>query len=465
MNTLKSAVRNLEEKRVKGLFWTLIVGAIVLNLWSVRDFLFLSKEKAIQVVILKIIIGIIWFAIAFITKKYKKFYRIGVHIAFVSLTVLMLYIINIASIKDLNSIFFNFGTGFLLLTIFAKVSWIDVLIAIVLRGALILPYVVLSDKYTFTDFLNNGLIIIMSIGVFTLFFAYYLEKLELEAEMHKLEIEIANEELKETNEEIKQYAAKLEEKNTDIRKSLVYASYIQRSLLTDKEMLNKILGQNYFLIYKPRDIVSGDFYWAREKNGYKYVAVADATGHGVPAALVSIYCNEALNSAFESLEDPTPAEILEMARELVIKAFTREDRKLNEGMDISLIKYNNSELTFSGASSSALLYCPEKEDSIIRLKGTPTPIGNFPFEKKPFVNVSITLNKIKMIYLLSDGIVHQIGGEFGKKLGYKRFSAILVKIAEKPLPQQKQILEQFIIKWIGDHQQIDDITVLGIKIK
>lgn len=253
----------------------------------------------------------------------------------------------------------------------------------------------------------------------------------------------------------------VEEKNKEITDSINYAKRIQTAILPSVEKIKQTLP-NTFVLYKPKDIVAGDFYWYTKKAGKTLIAVADCTGHGVPGAMVSVVCNNALNRAVNDFNLVEPAKILDKTAELVIEAFKQHNENVKDGMDISLCSFDkkNKELEYAGAINS-LFYI--SENKLTEVKGNRQPIGQYA-EIKPFTNHKILLNKGDSVYMFSDGYQDQFGGEKGKKYMYKRFRDLVLNVSGLEFNKQKTQLEIEFEKWKGNVEQVDDVCIIGIRI-
>lgn len=268
--------------------------------------------------------------------------------------------------------------------------------------------------------------------------------------------EIANK-----NKELEHQKVEIEEKNKDITDSIIYAKRIQNTILPSKERLNQYFN-DYFVLYKPKDIVSGDFYWSVEKNGKYLFSAVDCTGHGVPGAFVSLVGSNSLNRCVNEFNLIHPNEILDQLRELVVEAFAQEgSTDVKDGMDIALcsIDFEKGELEYAGANNA--LYILRKGE-LLETKADKQPIGAFE-HSKPFTNNVIKLEKGDRIYVFSDGYVDQFGGPKGKKFKSKAFKDILCEIYDMPMQEQKKVLDKTIVEWQGNLEQIDDICVFGVK--
>ncbi len=293
-----------------------------------------------------------------------------------------------------------------------------------------------------------------------------LKEKNADLEVFNAELEAANKALTESNQVIQLQAEALIEKNEEILASIRYAERIQRAILPSQEKWERLLP-NSFLIYQPKDIVAGDFYWLEETDKYVFLGIADATGHGVPGALVSLVCTSALNRALrlEGLE--SPAAILAKAKALISELLTQEGGKLRDGMDIALIRFekgNPGKLSYAGANRPLWVISTEKE--VIELGPTRQPVGYTEVDR-PFEEVEVDLGSRLpvMVYGFTDGIVDQMGGPQGRKLLPKGLRQTLLEWYELPVKEQAERLGAFLREWRGEIGQMDDMTLVGIRVE
>ncbi|MCK4663132.1 MAG: SpoIIE family protein phosphatase [Bacteroidales bacterium] len=282
-------------------------------------------------------------------------------------------------------------------------------------------------------------------------------------------IKLAEKEIEKQKNEIECQRDQIAEINMEVKDSILYASRIQSALLTPQELMNKYLS-GFFIINKPRDIVSGDFYWIGQRNNKLIIAVADCTGHGVPGAFLSMlgmtYINEIVNIAKTRKEvSLQPNEILDQLREKTIKSLHQKEKEgeTNDGMDISLciIDCKKMELLFSGANNPVYLVRENKLQEIVADK---MPIGVYVNDNQPFTTQRVKLIKNDMLYLMSDGYSDQFGGNKGKKFMIWRLKEVLQSNSNLHINEQKTHLINIHKKWKGKLEQVDDILIMGIKI-
>jgi len=260
---------------------------------------------------------------------------------------------------------------------------------------------------------------------------------------------------------IQEQKAIVEEKNKDILDSITYAKRLQDAILPPLSIVQKHLPES-FIMYKPKDIVAGDFYWLEKVGDHIFIAAADCTGHGVPGAMVSVVCSNALNRTVKEFKITEPGKILDKTRELVLETFEKSEGEIQDGMDISLcsINTNTKQIKWSGAYNP-LWYIQKGE--MKELAADKQPIGKTR-EEKPFSTHILELNKGDILYLFTDGYADQFGGEKGKKFKYRQLQEKLIAISHQPLTRQKEILETTLNEWRGSLEQVDDILITGIRI-
>ncbi|MCW8897511.1 MAG: tetratricopeptide repeat protein [Flavobacteriales bacterium] len=272
--------------------------------------------------------------------------------------------------------------------------------------------------------------------------------------------------------EVEQQKIIVDNKNKEITDSIIYARRIQQAILPPKEVLSKNL-ENGFILYKPKDVVSGDFYWMESSNingaleRAIFLAAADCTGHGVPGAMVSVVCNNALNRAVREFKLTNPAEILDKVRSLVIETFEKSEEEVNDGMDIALCRLQFSEssatLQYAGANNALYIVKANDKEKLVEIKPNKQPIGKVD-NPEPFNQHKVELQKGDTIYMFTDGFADQFGGIKGKKLMYKPFKNLLLSIQEKTMNEQKALLEKYFEEWKGSLEQVDDVCIIGVRI-
>ena len=279
--------------------------------------------------------------------------------------------------------------------------------------------------------------------------------------------------LKQKTDQIRSLNIILDQKNKNLISSIVYASSIQQAMLPSAEILKKNIPDS-FILYKPKDIVSGDFYWFKQAGNLIYIVAADCTGHGIPGAFLSILTLARLNEIFEekrNIKFTRPNEILAELRKRIIKSLHQNDQKFesNGGLDIAfcIIDLENYILQFAGANNPLLLIRkknPGNNFELIEKKGDRMPVGLHIRDKQAFINHEIKIQDGDIFYIFSDGYISQFNGEGKKIFTARRLQEALLKNQDKPMETQKQILEQTLAEWQGKYEQIDDILIIGMRI-
>ncbi len=301
---------------------------------------------------------------------------------------------------------------------------------------------------------------------------YYIKNREkkLIAEKEKLEKTVSERtaEVVQKNIVVEQQKHLVEQKHKEITDSLNYAERIQRSFLATKEILDENLN-DYFVLFKPKDVVSGDFYWASILNNGNFVLVtADSTGHGVPGAIMSLLNITSLEKAVEHINNPS--EILNHTRATIINRLKNDGSADGgkDGMDASLLVFDfkQKQVHIAAANNPVWIVRKLNDESyeLIEVKPDKMPIGKHDKDSIPFTQQTISLNSGDVIYTITDGYPDQFGGEKGKKFMIKNFKELLKANAHLPMQAQKELLDNTFNNWVGNLEQVDDVTIIGVRI-
>ncbi len=322
------------------------------------------------------------------------------------------------------------------------------------------------------------IIIFTGIGLFLVlaFAGFVFRSLRLRNQQNKI--------INEQKDAVENQKHLVEAKNKEIIDSIKYALRIQTAILPQQKVINQYL-ENSFILYKPKDIVAGDFYWMDsvklKQNGEEVIlfAACDCTGHGVPGAMVSVICHNALNRAVREFGLTQPAAILDKTAEIVLENFSKSEDEIYDGMDISICALNTKTKTLEWAGANNPLYIVQSLDGksqnennfeletlnfeLIETKADKQCIGHN--EKvKPFTNHQFNLQPDTSIYLFTDGFADQFGGQPEKKLTKSKFKELLLSIQNFPIQQQAKELDTFISNYKKDTEQTDDILVIGVRV-
>ncbi len=295
---------------------------------------------------------------------------------------------------------------------------------------------------------------------------------ELEQKIDRATVVIRNqknevERQKDVAEEQRQLAEQqrllVQEKNREMLDSIEYAKRIQTAILPPPRVVKSFL-QDSFILYLPKDIVAGDFYWLETINDHIYFAACDCTGHGVPGAMVSVVCNNALGRAVNEFALRSPGAIFDKARELVVENFAKSDDDVKDGMDASLcvLDLPNMKMHWAGANNPLWIY-RAAENVMQEFKPNKQPIGKG-YDFEPFTTHEILLHKGDVIYLFTDGYADQFGGAHNKKFTRAKFRELLLVIANLPMSEQRDKLLNYHNQYRGSQEQVDDICVIGVRV-
>jgi PAS domain S-box-containing protein len=274
----------------------------------------------------------------------------------------------------------------------------------------------------------------------------------------------------------------IEEKNKDITDSINYAKRIQTAILPTEEEMTKV-AKDYFVFYRPKDIVSGDLYWAAtvkttpvegKEQQLSIIAALDCTGHGVPGAFMSIVGHTILEQTITDPNVNSPAAALDYLNNGVIKTLKQkadDDFSIKDGMDIAMVAIDQEAMSLQFAGANNPLYIV-RNNELLEIDGTKQPIGAYLKESKLFKNNQVDLQKGDCVYIFTDGIPDQFGGPKGKKFKYKQLQEILKENSSKKMPEQKIAIEKAIDDWMnykstggGTYEQTDDILIIGIRVQ
>jgi ligand-binding sensor domain-containing protein/serine phosphatase RsbU (regulator of sigma subunit) len=308
---------------------------------------------------------------------------------------------------------------------------------------------------------------IMSIGLIIIYTLVKMRERRLRYAKKLLERQVLNrtKELEEEKEKLEIAYQDIDDKNKSITDSIRYAKRLQRALLPTDAAMKQLFPQS-FVLFKPKDIVSGDFYWVEQWGHHTLLAAVDCTGHGVPGAFMSIVGHNILSQSVNVLGLSKPALILNETNKQLSRKLNQnpEEVTVRDGMDISLISinYTKAVIEFAGANKPVWII---RNDEVIEIKGNKFPIGAYVGEElQKFTNHEWELQKGDYIYLFTDGYADQFGGPLGKKFKYKQLQQLLLEHHKKPLIEQRNILEKTFEEWRGNLDQVDDVLVIGIRV-
>jgi serine phosphatase RsbU (regulator of sigma subunit) len=322
-------------------------------------------------------------------------------------------------------------------------------------------------------YIRNGLFIGLGFVALILFMVFrsLKQKKESNAFLNEINVKLTEQkyQLLRQNEQIENQHKLIETKNKEITDSIFYAKNIQTSLIPNEQDFEKYFDES-FILFKPKDIISGDFYWISDNEGKIIFATADCTGHGVPGGFMSMLGISFLNEIINEYSLTEPALVMSKLRKKVITSLKQKgvSGEHQDGMDLTLMLINKKEMKMCYSAANHSFYIVRKNSQgtfeLMQYKGDKQPVGIYGDKLKPFSQSVVELLKNDLIYTFSDGYADQFGGPLGKKFKYKQLQEKLLKLAHLPLTEQKEKLEKVFNEWQGNIEQIDDVTVIGIKI-
>jgi serine phosphatase RsbU (regulator of sigma subunit) len=451
------------------------VGLILNIVWFISDY-FIIKEYLIPFLIFRLAVSVTSALILLFRNSLGINIYSCMFILVLGISIQNAYMWSVMDISHFQKHAFAYmvlfiGVGMLVLWEFR--------LSLILGIATIIANVVfyqLNSRLSIDDFLINGGLITLSVVIFCVFLirtryrlTYNDIKIRLELERSKKLIEQKHEEVVLQKVEIQSQKDTLEEKNREITDSINYAKNIQSAFIPSEQKFNSYFKDS-FVLFKPKDIVSGDFYWVHKKNNHTFYVTADCTGHGVPGGFMTMLGLSFLEEIVAGKNIQDPAEILNLMRDKIINTLNQTGNfgQNKDGMDITVccIDEVKNELIFSSANNDIYLIRnnPQAEGGkdFFEYKANRQPCG-YSELNKPFTKQVIPLIEGDCIYTFTDGFADQFGGPKGKKFRYKQFEQMLLKNSHLGFSAQKNILNQANDGWKGSLEQVDDILVIGIK--
>jgi sigma-B regulation protein RsbU (phosphoserine phosphatase) len=430
-------------------------------IWAIGDY-FNSPLHFKDFLIFRVSVSVITLFVVLFKRKFIRHPEIIALIPFIGISVQNAYMYSVMNIAELQKHTFAYIALFIGAGMF--VLWRPIYsIAIVIISLIAnIVFFGIYGHLKIGDILINGGMLTLTVALFTILLIYTRTNLTKKEIIARLALAESNNQLEIKNEII-------EEKSKDIRDSINYAQRIQQAILPPFEKIDKVL-KDYFVYFKPKDVVSGDFYWhasvkTTPPNGPSedivVMAAVDCTGHGVPGALMSIIGSTILNQTITNPDVNTPADVLSFLNKEINKTLN----SIKDGMDMALCVINLEKLELQYAGANNPLYIV-RHKQFIEVKPDKHAIGADAEDAhdKVFTNHKIKLEEGDSIYLFTDGYADQFGGPNGKKFKYKKFQELLIEIQDNNMEEQKQILNFHFEQWKGGLDQVDDILVIGIRV-
>jgi serine phosphatase RsbU (regulator of sigma subunit) len=435
---------------------------IALNLvWFLGDFLSI-KEYWIPFFIFRICVS----GVCMIILLLRNYLRVSIYncmfVLVLGISIQNAYMWSVMDIAHLQKHAFAYmvlfiGAGMLVLWEM-KFSWI-ILAATIIANVI---FYVLNSPLTVDEFITNGGLLTFTVAFFCVFLIRTRYRLTYNEIRSRLELAKSKEIIEQKHEEVVF-------QKKEITDSINYARSIQRSLIPEEALFNTYFTDS-FVLFKPKDIVSGDFYWIHEKDNHIFYATGDCTGHGVPGGFMTMLGLSFLDEIVEAKKVSDPGVILDLMRDKIIGTLKQNGNfgESKDGMDITVCVINKSTKQLAYASANNPLYiirnvADESLKTLHIYKADKQPCG-FYHDYKPFNSQSIALQSGDRIYTFSDGFPDQFGGPNGKKFMHKQFKEILLKNSSLAFKEQKRLLNAALLDWQGKLDQVDDVLVIGVQI-
>lgn len=436
--------------------------AVGLNpIWAIGDY-FNSPLHFMDFLIFRISVSVVTLIAVLSKNKFTSRPEIIALVPFIGISIQNAYMYSVMNIAELQKHTFAYIALFIGAGMFVLWRPIYSIAIVIISFTANIVFFSMFGHLKVGDILINGGMLTLSVALFTILLIHTRTNLTKKEIVARLALAESNNLLELKNDII-------EEKSKDIRDSINYAQRIQQAILPAFEKIDKGL-KDYFVFFKPKDIVSGDFYWhAAVKTTPKdapsedivVIAAVDCTGHGVPGALMSIIGSTILNQTITNPDVNTPADVLSFLNKEINKTLN----SIKDGMDMALCVINLEKLELQYAGANNPLYIV-RHKQFIEVKPDKQAIGadTENAEIKVFTNHKIKLEKGDSIYLFTDGYADQFGGPNGKKFKYKKFQELLIEIQDNSMEEQKHILNFHFEQWKGALEQVDDILVIGIRV-
>ncbi len=438
------------------------VGVVLNPLWAVEDY-YNSPTHFTNFLIFRIIVTIATVVGLLFKNKLTKHPEIIVLIPVLGISVQNAYMYSVIDVSQLQKhtlayIALFIGAGMFILW---KPIYSILMVAVTFLSNVILFSI--NSQLTLSEVLVNGGMLTGTVALFTIIL------INTRTNLTKKEI-IARLALAESNRQMTIKNEIIEEKSKEITDSINYAKRIQHAILPSDEELKEYFTES-FVLYQPKDIVSGDFYWSistttNDKKKVSVISAIDCTGHGVPGAFMSIMGYTILNQTKQQEGVNCPADVLNFLNSQLSDVLKQRktENTIRDGMDMSIcaIDYSSNQIQFAGANNPMYLI---RNNELTEIKADKQPIGAYVDERvTPFTNHTIAGQKGDCLYLFTDGYADQFGGPKGKKFKHQQFKELLIEIAALPMETQKETLKNKINSWKGSLEQVDDILVIGFRI-
>ncbi len=432
------------------------IATIADPLFAITDYLNIP-EHFLQILCIRLFVAVVSLCMIFGEKKYKFPSFIVIFVPFTLISVQNAYTFFLIENKDIVGHSLNYMALFVAASMFVLWRWVYSVFVIGLSFVVSLIFLFANTRLDKKLFLEEGGFLLMIVGFLMIMLIKFRYDLTLKEIKARLALQLAN-------IEIEQQKVLVEDKNAKITSSIVYAKKIQNAVLGDMDVIKDYFS-DAMVLFKPKDILSGDFYWFYEnkRDNVRVVVGADCTGHGVPAALMTILGHTFLDEIVVYSKVYDANLILHELDSRIIDNLNKntKDDAINDGMDVCVLVFIDDKILFSAAKNSLYIVSNNFNTSV---RGSKFPVGSNQYNDKFFEQHEIDAQKGDKLYIFSDGFHDQFGGDRDSKFLSSRFRQLLTETAIMPMEQQKQALDKAFEDWKGTTKQTDDVLVIGITV-
>lgn len=440
----------------------IVSGMILFPSWCINDYLF-APEMFVQFAWIRGIETLSIMLIYWFFSKGKISHSQAIDLVFYPICIEVAYMCNVVNEEALIPFYLGYTTLYAATFVVVLIPFKKAMLYYLAGVLSFVLFFIVLEKHSVETHLEQGGFLFLTVSFFASLFVLFDYRSVLKEIKTSVKLDQSNHLLSIKNEEIEQTHLLLENQHKEMKDSINYAKRIQEALMPRISAIREVFNDS-FLIYQPKDIVAGDFYWLESNKDNVYFAVADCTGHGVPGAMVSVVCLNSLNKVLLDEDITEPAKILDRTREIIVQRFSKSGDEVYDGMDIILCKLNKITKVLSYAGAYNPLWLVRKNEMDFEVfKADKQAIGKSNVNT-PFSQRDIQLNSGDEIYLTTDGFQDQFGGPKGKKLMSKRLKQFIIANQGETMKEQGWQLRELFGKWKGGQEQVDDVCMLGIRV-
>ena len=418
---------------------------------------------------LRMVVIAYFLLLIFAQRKLRIHSIVVAYASIIPLSIFLSYASASVPTKNLFIYNLNYSTLFIVAALYVLMHWGHFVAIVLISGVLYSVFFIIIQQIDFFTVVEKGALLLFTVALASIGLAWYRFTTFKKEFFLRYALSKSNEKLSKQNialesqqVQILQQKESIEEKNNNITASINYAQRIQQAILPPIKDIQAALPDS-FILFRPRDIVSGDFYWFKEVDDKIFISAVDCTGHGVPGAFMSMIGNELLHKIVNDFAITEVDKILEKLNESVRKALQQDETHNRDGMDMTLVSIDKQVPVIAFAGAKNPIYYIQ-EGNMHQIKGDKAPIGGMRLKRQDtYTKHLIDVSQPTTFYLFSDGFQDQFGGPNNKRFMTKQFRELLLSIYTQPMDTQKQLLEKALEDWMLDEEQLDDILVIGVK--